>query len=223
MESETSTTGAAVRARTTGRIVVGLVAALAVAACSTPPPGWPAGLRTVGDGWPAPGDPCRVIGETAATVDLLDHDATLVGCRSDADAARLGGRIVARVEGIVLLSVPARPPGDGDGRGDATVAGTDFHATAVLRCSGVRGAGPGSCDAGVRRHGPGGTAAVEVRWPDGGRRVLLFDRAARAIAAEAAPGEQAPPPVSSTRLDDRITVVVGAERYEMPDVFVLGD
>lgn len=211
---------------TARRSAASLLLALALAACASPPVSsdWPAALRIVGDGWPRPGDPCRVIGETAATADLLDHDATLVGCRTAADAAGLGGRTVATVGGVTLVSVPARRAGDGDGRGDALVAGTDFHATATLRCAGVPGgAGPSECEAGVRRHGPAGTATVTVEWPGGGRRVLLFDRDARPIGAEASPGERPAPTVSGTRIDDTTVVTVGLERYEVPDVFVLGD
>ncbi|MFN8928524.1 MAG: hypothetical protein ACK5WM_23560 [Rhodospirillales bacterium] len=204
----------------------GLLLALATAGCAGPPAatGWPADLRIVGDGWPRPGDPCRVIGETAATVDLLDHGATLVGCRSGDDAAALaGGRTVGTIGGVTLVSVPARAAGDGDGRGDATVAGTTFHATAVLGCARFRDAGPTLCEAGVRRHGPGGTATVVVLWPGGDRRVLLFDRDARPIGAEPRPGETAVPAVSGTRVEDTTVVTVGQERYDVPDVFVLGD
>jgi hypothetical protein len=206
-----------------------LAAALIATACTRPTPtrsaaDWPGGLRTVGDGWPAPGDPCRVIGETRETVDFLDHDATLVGCLSPDDAARLRGRTVATVAGVTLVSVPARVAGDGDGQGDALVAGTGHHATATVRCEGFGSAGATRCDAGVRRHGPGGTATVDILWPQGGRRVLLFDRDGRVIGAEAGPGDARPAlPVVGTRIADTTVVTIGTERYEVPDVFVLGD
>jgi len=75
--------------------------------------GWPASLLVFGDGFPSPGDPCRRIGESQATVNFLDHTATLAGCLSAADAARLGGRIVGTVDGVTLVSIPtdAAPPG----------------------------------------------------------------------------------------------------------------
>lgn len=74
---------------------------------------WPASLMVFGDGFPNPGDPCRRIGESQATVNFLDHTATLAGCHSAADAARLGGRIVGTVDGVTLVSIPteAAPPG----------------------------------------------------------------------------------------------------------------
>jgi hypothetical protein len=69
-------------------------------------PTWPASLIVVGNGFPNPGDPCRKIGESAATVNYLDHTATLAGCLSTADAEKLGGRVVANIDGVILVSVP---------------------------------------------------------------------------------------------------------------------
>lgn len=80
---------------------------------------WPSGLRVLGDGYPDPGDPCRRVGESELTVDLLDDSAVLVGCpgsATDAPAAAivstLGGRIVGSAGGpsdaVVLISVPQR-------------------------------------------------------------------------------------------------------------------
>jgi len=67
---------------------------------------WPASLMVFGDGFPNPGDACRRIGESQATMNYLDHTATLAGCLSAADAARLGGRIVGTVDGVTLVSIP---------------------------------------------------------------------------------------------------------------------
>lgn len=67
---------------------------------------WPSSLHVFGDGFPNPGDPCRRVGESAATADFLDHTAALVGCHAQADAAKLGGKVVATVDGITLVSVP---------------------------------------------------------------------------------------------------------------------
>jgi hypothetical protein len=67
---------------------------------------WPASLKVMGDGFPNPGDVCRRIGESPATVNYLDHTATLAGCHSAADAAKLGGRIVGTVDGVTLVSIP---------------------------------------------------------------------------------------------------------------------
>lgn len=67
---------------------------------------WPASLMVFGDGFPNPGDACRRIGESQATMNYLDHTATLAGCLSAADAARLGGRVVGTVDGVTLVSIP---------------------------------------------------------------------------------------------------------------------
>lgn len=68
---------------------------------------WPASLKVMGDGFPNPGDACRRIGESKATMNYLDHTATLAGCLSADDAAKLGGRIVGTVDGVTLVSIPA--------------------------------------------------------------------------------------------------------------------
>lgn len=70
---------------------------------------WPDTLTPLGDGYPAAGAPCRRVGESAATIDFLDHTALLVGCPTQGDAMQLGGKLIATVDGITLVSVPLRP------------------------------------------------------------------------------------------------------------------
>ena len=67
---------------------------------------WPASLTAVGNGFPNPGDACRKIGESASTLNYLDHTAILAGCLSTGDAEKLGGRVVATIDGVILVSVP---------------------------------------------------------------------------------------------------------------------
>ncbi|WP_226019552.1 hypothetical protein [Novosphingobium sp. FKTRR1] len=186
---------------------------------------WPASLTIVGSGFPNAGDACRVIGETAATVDFLDDSATLVGCLDAADAAKLGGKQVGVVDGVTLVSVPANHAagGDGDGQGDAKVAGTDYNATAQIRCSGVKGAAGGTCEAGVKRDGETG-AVVEVTLPGGGQRVILFDKKGKFLTFSTAQADgTAAMKISSGRDGDTTIATLGSERYEIPDVFVQGD
>lgn len=64
-------------------------------------------------GYRSDDDPCRVVGESAETVNFLDHTATLLGCpEAYSGIAELllssGGKDVARLHGYVLISVPNR-------------------------------------------------------------------------------------------------------------------
>jgi len=70
---------------------------------------WPDSLTPLGDGYPASGASCRRVGESAATIDFLDHTTILVGCPTQGDAMQLGGKFIATVDGITLVSVPLRP------------------------------------------------------------------------------------------------------------------
>ena len=197
------------------------------AARASAPAGWPSSLNAVGDGFPTPGAPCRIVGESEATVNLLDDSATLVGCPSEADAAKLGGKIMTNVDGITLVSVPRNAGLQspvGDDQSDAKVAGTDYNATAEVRCTGYRKHPPGSCPAGVKRNGEGGMTIVEIKWPAGDSRTLFFDKGGKLVTADTsqADGSAAFPPKGMKQGDVTI-VTIGPERYEIPDVFVLGD
>lgn len=90
------------------------------AATSETATAFPASLKVVGNGYPKRGDACRVLGESAATIDWLADSATLVGCTARQDAEALGGKIVGEVEGIVVVSMPMGSP-----RPTAVAASTD--------------------------------------------------------------------------------------------------
>lgn len=189
------------------------------------PATWPASLTVMGDGFPGPGDACRKIGESSATVDYLDDSATLVGCLSAADAEVLGGSVVASVDGVTLVSVPssAAVAGDGDGQGDASVAGTSYNATAQIPCAGYKGAAQGACEAGVMRN-PETGASVDVTLPDGSLRTIFFNQdgsflSFKTAEANGTAGMQS----GSSRKGDTTIATLGTERYEIPDAFVKGD
>lgn len=203
----------------------GSVATAPAAAAPAASPTWPASLSVVGDGFPNPGDPCRRVGESAATVDFLDDSASLAGCLSADDAARLGGTVVATVDGVTLVSVPASAavPGDGDGQGDAKVAGTDYNATAQIRCAGYKGAPAGMCDAGVVRGTETGTY-VDVTLPDGSKRTIFFNKDGSFLAFSTAQSDGTAALASGSSRDGDTTIAtLGTERYEIPDVLVMGD
>ena len=74
---------------------------------------WPDTLRVMGDGYPKSGDPCRRLGETAATSNFLDHTAVLIGCPGDATSAAAtsitangSARVVGAADGVTFISVP---------------------------------------------------------------------------------------------------------------------
>jgi hypothetical protein len=186
---------------------------------------WPASLNVVGDGFPNAGDPCRIVGESAATVNYLDDSATLAGCLSADDAAKLGGTVLATIEGVTLVSVPnaAATAGDGDTQGDALVPGTKYNATAQLPCSGYKGAPAGMCEAGVVRNQETGSY-VEVRLPDGGMRTIMFNPDGSFLTFSTAQSDgTAAMKISSSREGDTTIAMLGTERYEIPDVLIQGD
>jgi hypothetical protein len=209
------------------------VAAL-LAACGRPaevPPTDAAGLSAVpaslapfGEGWPKAGDPCRRLGESAATANWLDDSAVLVGCPTVEAAAALGGTRVATIEGVTVVSVPTGDANQGMARSeDALVEGTDFNATAELPCA-VDGSEPTlRCKAGVKRNwGEDDTTVVEVTRPDGSTRSLFF-RGSEAFSASSSEADgSAAYAFMAERVGDETRISFGPERYVVPDAFVVG-
>lgn len=105
-----------------------------------------------------------------------------------------------------------------DGRGDALVPGTGYHATGKVPCSVGGGQPIGSCPFGVKREGKG-SGSVTLTKPDGRTRTIFFTngRATSADTSEADPGR-----FSASRQGDLSVVRIGQERYEIPDAVVFG-
>lgn len=185
----------------------------------------PASLAPFGEGYPNAGDPCRRLGESAATANWLDDSAILVGCPTAEAAAALGGKVLASVEGVTVATVPTGDANAGMGAadGDAKVAGTDYNATAELPCAVDGGDTAQLCKAGVKRKwGEDGTTLVEVTRPDGRMRALFF-KGTEATGADSAQADgSAAYAFKAERIGDETRISFGPERYVVPDAFVVG-
>jgi hypothetical protein len=172
---------------------------------------WPMSLKPIGDGFPKSGDPCRQVGETAATAPFLDDSATLVACpgkRSSLPVRKLtaatGGRVVGDADGFALISVP----------NTRTVSDDAPAKTGTLRCVTPGGSSP-ACAYAVHRKKLG-PLTVTVTWPDGRSRSLFFvNGTVRGADTNQADGS-AKHHVRSTREADQALVTIGPERYEVP-------
>jgi len=112
------------------------------------------------------------------------------------------------LEGKALPALPAAK--------DAVIRGTPFHASATMVCA--RGDNPPvrSFDGYVIRRGYDGTATLEVRWPDGFKRSVLFTKL-QPVASDSVDT------VTFTRTGDVTKVSVGREeRFEVPDALLTG-
>ncbi len=102
---------------------------------------------------------------------------------------------------------------------DATVPGTQFNATGEINCARYAGQSLRPCKFGVIR-GEGGKAQLVVFWPDGGSRVIYFEKGVpvRYDESQADGGAK----LSFTRNADLFSVTIGTQRFEFPEAAISG-
>lgn len=110
-----------------------------------------------------------------------------------------------------FLTATTAPPA---GSTDALVAGTPFHATGEVPCRPAASAPEATCAFGVTRQG-GGTGSVQLTLPDGTVRVLKFEQGIP-VAADATLTPTA------TRDGDSTIVILGDQRFVIPDAVIFG-
>jgi hypothetical protein len=94
-----------------------------------------------------------------------------------------------------------------------------FDATGPLPCAFAAGQPMGQCEFGVARAG-GGYATVVIKKPDGRTRAIFF-RMGRPIGADVSESE-GHRDFHATKDGDLHRIRVGNERYEIPEVIILG-
>jgi hypothetical protein len=102
---------------------------------------------------------------------------------------------------------------------DALVPGTDFNATGQIPCARSAGQPMGQCDFGVKREG-NGSGSITVFWPDGGNRVIYFEknRPSSYDQSEADGGAE-----MIVKEDNGIfAVTIGDQRFEVFDAVMAG-
>jgi hypothetical protein len=102
---------------------------------------------------------------------------------------------------------------------DALVPGTNFSATGVLPCSRAASQPTANCKFGVVRSG-NGSAQVTVFWPDGGSRIILFEKGTPASFDQSQADGDAR--MSVNRNGDLFMITIGAQRFEIVDAIVSG-
>jgi len=102
---------------------------------------------------------------------------------------------------------------------DALVPGTNFHATGNLACARATGQPLAQCHFGVVR-GSGGAGAVTVFLPDGGSRVIHFERGVP-VRYDSAPVDHGARMVVS-RNADLFVIGIGPQRFEIPEAVITG-
>ncbi|MBB5691888.1 hypothetical protein FHS88_004049 [Roseomonas alkaliterrae] len=131
-------------------------------------------------------------------------------------AARRGERANYRIEVSATggaAAAPSRPH-------DATVPGTNFHATGHIPCARHAGQPAAQCRFGVERTRGRGNGQVTVFWPDGGNRVIYFEDLTPVRYDQSQADGDARMTVG--RDGDLYHIRIGPQRFEIPMAVITG-
>lgn len=214
------------------RITITL-AALSLAACGVSeedridrlnPAGWPDSLVVIGEGYPDAGDPCRQLGESDAVARYGGELIDLIGCPTTRDANALTeARIVGEVEGYTILAIDREPPEQEEEEPEGPVGPMPdiaYEKIGSIYCEGRGYGGSTRCQAGVREGSAGGSAMVDILFPNGNRRTLMFDGGQLVGADSNEADGSAGWDLSVRRQNGRQYVSHGPERFILLDNFL---
>ncbi|WP_233804755.1 hypothetical protein [Paraburkholderia sp. HP33-1] len=191
---------------------------------------WPASFVVLGNGYPHAGDACRRLGESAATVNYLDHMAMLVGCPGSSDSAAVRAivtherhaRVVGAADGVTLISISTEGGLAGSQKSHTPEKQSPISASGTLPCERGNGQTRTMCKFGVVHHSDRSTTVV-VYWPDGATRAIFFGVSGRVIGTAASASDRPMPGDTITRKNAGINLIsVGTERYEIEDSVLSG-
>ncbi|WP_260482935.1 hypothetical protein [Sphingomicrobium flavum] len=189
------------------------------------PAGWPDSLAVIGEGFPDAGDPCRQLGNTDAISRYAGELIDLVGCPTVQDANALEqGRIVGDVDGYTIVALDREPEEDADVEDEGEVGpmeGVAYGNVGSIYCEGRGYGGSSRCQAGIRSEpGPGGVTMIDIVFPNGNRRTLMFDGAKLVDADSSEEDGSAGWDISVRRQNGRQYVSHGPERFIILDSFL---
>jgi hypothetical protein len=95
----------------------------------------------------------------------------------------------------------------------------EFDATGRIPCARHKGQPAGECDFGVARAG-NGTAAVAVKLPGGGKRMIFF-KDGKAVGSDHSEADRKGE-FRATKESDLFIIRIGDERFEIPEAVVFG-
>lgn len=116
----------------------------------------------------------------------------------------------------LTLGVTGKPLAAVSASIDAVLPGTPFHASTTIPCEPSIGSKVRECEAFVIRRSFDGTATVEVRWPGGMKRRILFVKG-KPVASDSRYT------LTVSRKGDLSLVKLGTEeQFTIPDVLIFG-